>query len=478
MGFLEQCLVLVSTGIVVSTSSESSYPYFGSKTSYFVNAYVEESPVEIEGCLPALFWNLARHGTRNPGDDDIPEMEDQLPDIRDQIVAAWNEGLGELDEDDILRFMEWEFNLTIEDESLLTESGKQEHREMGERWATRLSDLIKDYDRTEVRSSTKSRCIESSKAFTTGIFGSYFPDILEDNHLMRFYSDCQKFQSEVDDNEETFAERKKFLASPTFQEMVTEISRKTGISLDVSQVLLIWDMCRYEKAWKPAEGSPWCSIFSESDLELFEFQEDLKYYYNDGAAYNITAQMTQPLFKDLFDKIDEIIVEGGQEGSASKSVLNFAHSETVQPFMTALGLYKDQEDLLASDWGTERQEHQWQVARIASFATNVGILIFECEASQKKTESQFSEEEDSIEDEDSSEEDDSSEENIPNSSEENVSPEEVSSNSKEWKVMMFHQERAVSQPGCGETVCSLSQFAESYRHLADQDFDTVCQNGI
>ena len=115
---------------------------------------------------------------------------------------------------------------------------------MGERWATRLPDLLMDYERTEVRSSTKSRCIESSKAFTTGIFGSYFPDIIEDNHLMRFYSDCQKFQSEVDDNEETFAEREKFLASPTFQELVAGVNKKTGIILDVSQVLLIWDMCR------------------------------------------------------------------------------------------------------------------------------------------------------------------------------------------------------------------------------------------
>ena len=74
----------------------------------------------MEGCQPALFWNLARHGTRNPGDDEILEMEDELPGIRDQIIAAWTDGPGQLDEDDILRFMEWEFNLSIEDDSLLT----------------------------------------------------------------------------------------------------------------------------------------------------------------------------------------------------------------------------------------------------------------------------------------------------------------------------------------------------------------------
>ena len=68
-------------------------------------------PVQVEGCRPALFWILARHGTRNPGYDDVLEMEEKLPNIRDSIIAAWSEGLGELKEDDILRFMDWELSL-------------------------------------------------------------------------------------------------------------------------------------------------------------------------------------------------------------------------------------------------------------------------------------------------------------------------------------------------------------------------------
>ena len=63
---------------------------------------------------------MARHGTRNPGDDDILEMNDKLPGIRDRIVNAWEKGLGGMDEEEIVQFLEWEFNLSIEDESLLT----------------------------------------------------------------------------------------------------------------------------------------------------------------------------------------------------------------------------------------------------------------------------------------------------------------------------------------------------------------------
>ena len=62
---------------------------------------------------------------------------------------------------------------------------------------------------------------------------------------------------------------------------------------------------RYEKAWFPSGVSLCCSVFTEEDLKLFEFQEDLEYYYNYGPAYKITSKMTQPIFTDLFAKIDD-----------------------------------------------------------------------------------------------------------------------------------------------------------------------------
>ena len=75
----------------------------------------------MEGCQPVLFWNLARHGTRNPGDDDILEMADKLPVLRDEIVAAHEEGRGGLGEEDIVRMIEWKFELEVEQNDLLTE---------------------------------------------------------------------------------------------------------------------------------------------------------------------------------------------------------------------------------------------------------------------------------------------------------------------------------------------------------------------
>ena len=75
----------------------------------------------MEGCEPVLFWVLARHGTRNPGDDDILEMAERLPALRDEILAAHLAGAGSLGEEDIARMIEWTFDLEVEQNDLLVE---------------------------------------------------------------------------------------------------------------------------------------------------------------------------------------------------------------------------------------------------------------------------------------------------------------------------------------------------------------------
>ena len=64
---------------------------------------------------------LARHGTRNPGAEDITAMATQLPELRDAVVAAWLEGRGTMAEEDIARLMEWTFDLDPDQDKLLTE---------------------------------------------------------------------------------------------------------------------------------------------------------------------------------------------------------------------------------------------------------------------------------------------------------------------------------------------------------------------
>jgi len=49
-----------------------------------------------KGCEAKSFWLLARHGTRNPGDDDILEMAARLPEIQKVILENHSHGKGKL----------------------------------------------------------------------------------------------------------------------------------------------------------------------------------------------------------------------------------------------------------------------------------------------------------------------------------------------------------------------------------------------
>ena len=273
---------------------------------------------------------------------------------------------------------------------------------------------------------------------------------------------------------------------------------------------------RYEMAWFPNKTSTWCSFFSYEDLKTFEYLEDLKYYYKDGYAYNITAEMTQPLFNDLIQRLSDL--KDGLDGNST--ILNFAHLETVLPFLTSLGLYKDDRDLLASDWPSKG--HLWKTSSIGSFASNVAIVALECKTTEiqksnkmtdsleefnlnesseerdvkntkvykkkmKKKESKLSSEE---EDASKSEEDFSSEEeDILDVQEQRFFTEDESSETTEklfdeeqetvqstiLKLALYHQERLVKSPWCNDFVCDLDHFLQQFRELAFSDLTRVCE---
>ena len=83
------------------------------------------------------------------------------------------------------------------------------------------------------------------------------------------------------------------------------------------------------------------------DLFIDEFAEDLKYFYGLGPAFELTSLMTQPLFDDLLTSLQFHEMESNNATGSPLVILNFAHSETVQPMMAALGLNQDGNPLLA-----------------------------------------------------------------------------------------------------------------------------------
>ena len=56
----------------------------------------------ITGCSAKSFWLLARHGSRNPGEDDISLMEIKAPEIQTAILDNYENGKGNITYNSIL----------------------------------------------------------------------------------------------------------------------------------------------------------------------------------------------------------------------------------------------------------------------------------------------------------------------------------------------------------------------------------------
>ena len=98
----------------------------------------------------------------------------------------------------------------------------------------------------QVRSSWKPRCKDSANSFLDSFLSESDarPTIAINNHLLRFFDECPKFINEVEENEETFAEKRELEASDEYSEMVARVGTRAGVEMTSAQVQLTWNMCR------------------------------------------------------------------------------------------------------------------------------------------------------------------------------------------------------------------------------------------
>jgi len=411
-----------------------------------------------------MMWMYIRHGSRNPGDDEILDMTSLLPELRDKILAAADAGEGSLTFKEIMDLKDWTLDMAPTDEKLLTESGKLEGLEMGKRWRQRLPNFLGDENNVESRASYKSRTIETGNSFLEGL--ELPQTTYVDNSKSIYYKNefgCDRYEQEVYDNDNvTEAEAIRFTEGQAWSDMIQGVSLRTGVQVTPSEARLAHKMCKYQLAWEPeryidefvktkqiadvvslkqtssetgsryndadyttAEFPPWCNLFTKEDMALWEFENDLEAHYGSGPAFEITTMAPHKLFDEIYSLIDAHSL-GGQKPNAS-AVFTFGHSGGVKPIINAFEIFRDDWNLTADDWGTEKQEHKWKISDVGPFAANMGLILYSC------------------------------------------------SEGAESKVMLLHNEHIIEeQPACGETLCTVADFKAYYQHIVDFDWDTEC----
>ncbi|KAG7154814.1 Multiple inositol polyphosphate phosphatase 1-like 2 [Homarus americanus] len=293
------------------TDDLTPYNKFSTKTAYsLARGEFTHDDLVPKGCEARQAWHLVRHGTRYPSEDDIAAFLLVLPDLQADVL------------------------------------GHRELESLSARYQEAIPNLLRQpftNDSFKFRHTARQRTAESARAYANGLFGH------------DFYEVCDKYVTEVDDNPEADRENQLFQDGPEMTSVVASVSRRLGVGLEFGEVEVLYDACRFYKAWDPTAASPWCVAFTPDDLKVLEYWKDLHYYYIEGYGYNVDYEMACRPLQDLLQHFSAI-------------------SPPLQ-VMARLGLYKDASPPSHDHIDPNRV---WRTSEHGSFATNIAFTLSFC----------------------------------------------------------------------------------------------------
>jgi len=363
-------------------SNLNPYLNFGTKTAY-QHAYNKRGIDPVPDCRPVQLWLVSRHGTRWPSAEDIPEFS-ELSGIRDHVISNYNANKGTLCSQDIENLRAWSFSMSPDQGDMLTVQGREDLFLLGRRLRSYFPDLLNtsySSDKLLFRHTNTSRTKESAEYFARGMLGLNYddpspslPPPIADDRLIYPYNNCPAWDTL---GSEAKKEQAKFGKSSYINYVQYRVSQRLGFdyNLTLANLKNIYDGCRYQKAWNVTGVSPWCAAFSKEDLEVMEYNEDVKYFYKSGPGQNMNLRLSCPLAKDMFDKFSA--VESQPQGSHPIGSFYFSHATMIDMLSARLGLTEDSLPLTADNF-PEQSRRQFHTSHIIPFAGNVLAVLYNC----------------------------------------------------------------------------------------------------
>lgn len=215
----------------------------------------------------------------------------------------------------------------------------------------------------------------SYKAFVEGLFGPNADNIVntqaENNGsiLLRPYEKCSTYIQQEDKAKDNSSEHYKFQQTATFKKTVEEISTRLGFkyTLNSKQIDTIFDMCRYDQAWRLQDHSAWCAAFTPEHVRVLEYLEDLKYFYKSGPGSQINSNIMCAAVQDMLSTM--------KRDDSPKVTAYFTHASAIQLFLTALGYGKNNEQLRADNYD-QMKYRKFRTSDWSPFASNIAAIKY------------------------------------------------------------------------------------------------------
>lgn len=334
-------------------------------------------------CSPLHLNMVFRHGTRYPGKKDIKGMSE---------LAAFIKKFDDKERNDMKS--PW-VNRFINGDKYLAKVGAEELYNISKRIYKKYHSLFVPKYSSEQHyfvSTMTPRASQSASAFAFGLFegtgylglSKFQPVAITTTNLteplLRFFDTCSEYKQKVSKNKQTsLAEFYKFRDGPEMTHLKYVLAGRLNItdhsSLTTDHIQHMFLACAYELAIY-GKGH-WCSVLEDSDLDVIEYLYDIKNYWKRGYGHRINYEMSCLLLRNLTESIENVIQSLNASDLYTKAIFHFSHAETIIPLMCLMGLFNDNEPLLASSY-EEQNNRLFKTSNIAPFSGNIAVVLLSC----------------------------------------------------------------------------------------------------
>jgi len=236
----------------------------------------------------------------------------------------------------------------------------------------------------KVYSSPKTRCIQSAESYVEGLLSGLelnnqtlrkdyqrkLNQIVIDQSLREF-EECERYKNVQELMNDVTSERQKFHKSVHFKEVTKKLNNNHKLNLNAKQVVNLYKLCQFQQALH--NYSSICDVFDEEQLQVLQYDSDMKHYYKTGYGNKINYELFCSLVENVLENFDSVVNNEKKE----TTVLRFGHAETTIPIVTFLGLFRDEMSMNSSNFNLMKINRKWQTAEIAPFSANVVFTLYE-----------------------------------------------------------------------------------------------------
>ncbi|XP_063690990.1 multiple inositol polyphosphate phosphatase 1-like [Bolinopsis microptera] len=273
-----------------------------------------------------------------------------------------------------------------------------EHYHLAQRYKKKFPAFFPPYYPTKyhIRSTHILRTSQSAASFLFGIFEGMGPlnqfssptnlstdgfqpvglgiESADEDKLLRFMDNCPAYTN-CPMTKNAGLEATKLQKSEKYKKLVLDpISERAGFSLTVEDVEGLYNLCNFEHV-SPTESnnSSFCDLIPRSAFALLDYSRDFYEYYRSSYPNKLGYELSCVVLKDVLREF---------ESEESATALRFAHSETIVPLITLLGINEDQDIIYTWD-----KEEFWnrttKLSELDPFATNMGFVVFRNSSSEQ-----------------------------------------------------------------------------------------------